>query len=328
MVKTSLFLAALAAGQAWATKDHTDHNDHQPSTDLRPSSTDDSKPALNVYWGQVGSKRLASYCESTGFEYVTVSFVNNSPETDRSGLDYPGTNFGAHCSGEVYVNEANGRPSQLLSNCRLIAEDIPKCQALGKKVLLSIGGAWNPNGTVVTNYTVSGPKKGLEFADFLWGAFGPKVGSWTGPRPFDLPNKPPTVVDGFDLDVEHKFDYFGQSGYIALVQRLRQRFALDGGNYIISAAPQCPLAEPWYQMNHIIEEAKIDLLFIQFYNNEGCNADNEAGFNYLEWEEHLKTTASADAKIFIGLLGAAGSGYIEPEAAVALVNKYKDRPSL
>ncbi len=58
-------------------------------------------PAVNVYWGQSGeNNRLASYCLQDGFEYITVGFVNNSPEQDTSGLNYGGTNFAAHCAGE------------------------------------------------------------------------------------------------------------------------------------------------------------------------------------------------------------------------------------
>jgi chitinase len=151
-------------------------------------------PGVNVYWGQSGSNSLASYCESDSFEYVTIAFVNNSPEQDDSGLGYPGTNFAGHCASDVYMN--GGRKSKLLSNCQFIAQDIPKCQALGKKVLLSIGGAWIDG----TNYTVSTPGNGGKFADFLWGSFGPYNPSYAGPRPFGNAS-----VDGFDFDIETKF---------------------------------------------------------------------------------------------------------------------------
>lgn len=178
MYTKSLALAALAAAPALAT------------------------PAVNVYFGQSGTDSLASYCETNSFEYVTVAFVNNSPEQDPSGLNYPGTNFGAHCAAEVYTK--NGKKSNLLSQCTFIAEDIPKCQALGKKVLLSVGGEWNPP---TTNYTVSSPAKGVEFAKFLWGSFGPYDPTYPGPRPFDF-NGNHVSVDGFDMDIEKKFGKF------------------------------------------------------------------------------------------------------------------------
>ena len=59
--------------------------------------------SVSTYWGQSGTDSLASYCDSDGFEYVNVAFINNSPEQDTSGLSYPGSNFAAHCSAEVIV---------------------------------------------------------------------------------------------------------------------------------------------------------------------------------------------------------------------------------
>jgi len=156
------------------------------------------KPVVNVYFGQTGTDSLGSYCESNAFEYVTIGFVNNSPEQDKSGLDYPGTNFAAHCAADVYTK--NGKKSQLLSQCTFIADDIPKCQAAGKKVLLSVGGVFNQK----SNYTVSSAAKGVKFADFLWGSFGPYNPLYNGPRPFDFNGKH-VAVDGFDFDIETKF---------------------------------------------------------------------------------------------------------------------------
>lgn len=56
---------------------------------------------VNVYWGQQGPKDLASICQSDGVDYVTLAFINNSPEQDTSGLDYPGSNFGPFCASTV-----------------------------------------------------------------------------------------------------------------------------------------------------------------------------------------------------------------------------------
>lgn len=130
---------------------------------------------------------------------MTLSFVNTSPENDPSG--YPGTNFAGHCWAGTYKNE-DGVQSKLLSECHVIKQDISYCQDKGVKVLLSIGGVYNAE---YSNYKVSTAEKGVEFADFLYNAFGPYDPSWTGPRPFD--NGPePNFVDGFDFDIE---EYFG-----------------------------------------------------------------------------------------------------------------------
>jgi chitinase len=126
---------------------------------------------------------------------VTLSFVNQAPENTASG--YPGTNFAGHCAAGTYEG------SDLLTECYVIMEGIPYCQERGVKVLLSIGGVYNEQGS---NYKVTSDEKGVEFANFLHSAFGPWDESWDGPRPFDsgddaTPIRP--AVDGFDFDIEH-----------------------------------------------------------------------------------------------------------------------------
>lgn len=135
-------------------------------------------------------------------KYATVSFINNSPE---NGNGYPGSNFGANCAAEVYNN--NGKPTKLLSSCTFIQRDIPYCQDKGVKVLLAVGGA----PVAGTNYTVSSEAKGVEFAEFLYNAFGPYKSSWTGPRPFDQGPNQHVSVDGFDLDLEVKDKNWSES---------------------------------------------------------------------------------------------------------------------
>jgi chitinase len=284
--------------------------------------------AVNAYWGQVGGDSLASYCESDGFDYVTIAFIINSPEQDPA-TGYPGTNFGAHCSAEFY--DVDGNVSGLNKNCQQIIEGIPACQANGKKVLLSIGGAF----VTGVNYTVSSQQNGEDFADFLWGAFGPYDASWTGPRPFDSSATEHVSVDGFDFDIETKFA--DQSGYVALINRLHTHFdesAAAAGTYVVSGAPQCPLNPDYFQMQTMITDAVFDLLFIQFYNNPSCDAivgnAPDDSFNYDAWVDFLADTASSNAKLFIGLPGspaAAGSGYLEPSVAYNLLQQYKTHAS-
>jgi chitinase len=176
--------------------------------------------AVNTYWvscflsmpyirladeskqGQNGvGDTLGQYCESSSIDYVTLAFVNNSPE-HGNGTGYPGTNFAAHCAASVYV--VDGQDSKLLSGCNFIQEDIYKCKQLGKKILLSIGGEMN----ALSNYTVSTVDDGEYFAEFMYFAFGPYNSSYTGPRPFDVSPTNHTSVDGFDFDIEYKFGKF------------------------------------------------------------------------------------------------------------------------
>jgi chitinase len=273
---------------------------------------------LNTYWGQNGvGDNLAQYCAQQSVDYVTLAFVNNSPE-HGNGTDYPGTNFAAHCSDKVYIN--NGRNSLLLSGCDAIKEDIQTCQQLGKKVLLSIGGEYS----ATSNYAVSTVQKGKDFADFLWEAFGPYKQGYTGPRPFDRSSTDHTCIDGFDFDIERKFP--DQTPYIALVNRLRDYIEASSKNIVLTAAPQCPLTEEYFQMKQILTEAKFDKIWIQFYNNPSCNV-GAPGFNYHGWESFLKNTNSKDAELFIGLPAspaAASNGYITPQAAKEVICSVKD----
>ncbi len=116
------------------------------------------------------------------------------------GNGYPGTNFGNKCLGGVYSAPGSGGRNSLQSQCPSLTTDIPACQKIwGKKIILSLGGGTN-------DYQLTGEKDGVAFADFLWGAFGPRTSSWVAagkPRPFDGPQGEEVQVDGFDMDIEY-----------------------------------------------------------------------------------------------------------------------------
>src|SRR3569833_110204 len=149
--------------------------------------------------GQNGATRLSDVCASNDVDYVTLAFAVQSPENDGS-TGYPGTNCGTQGGSAVY--KVNGQDSNLLSDCQAIKEDISVCQAMGTKILLSIGGVYDQT---AANYAISSEQNGRDFADFMWKAFGPYDPSWTGPRPFDLSTSQHNSVDGFDFDIEKKF---------------------------------------------------------------------------------------------------------------------------
>ncbi|KFA69576.1 hypothetical protein S40285_09108, partial [Stachybotrys chlorohalonatus IBT 40285] len=273
--------------------------------------------ALNGYWGQWGNENLRTYCDS-GIQYVTLSFVNQAPEHDLA-TNYPGTNFAAHCWADTY--NVDGNPSNLLSGCHEMKKDIPYCRSKGVKVLLSIGGDYNKT---TSNYLVTSEENGEYFADFLYRAFGPYDGSWTGPRPFDISPTNRTQVDGFDFDIEAKFD---NKPYVAMADTFRRL----GPSMILTAAPQCPTSNELFYLKQFINEASLDALFVQFYNNPVCDAiaGNTAGdnFNYDQWANILSNSArSKNAKLFVGLPAsstAARTGYIAPQALKNLVCKWK-----
>jgi chitinase len=88
----------------------------------------------------------------------------------------------------------------LLTQCPTLQEDIPYCQAKGKKIILSLGGA-------TQGYQLTGAAAGAAFGDFLWSAYGPKDPSYKGVRPLDRGYSNTTTdtidIDGFDFDIEH-----------------------------------------------------------------------------------------------------------------------------
>lgn len=129
-------------------------------------------------------QRLSHFCQETELDIINLSFITGYPSSVGG---WPGSNFGNQCDGTVYPG------SQLLSGCHQIWEDIPVCKAMGKTVMLSIGGA-------TATQALTSDDEAVWFADFLWYSFGPQNELYTNsyPRPF-LDNS----VDGFDFDIEH-----------------------------------------------------------------------------------------------------------------------------
>ncbi|CAI4644275.1 CQS_1a_G0036650.mRNA.1.CDS.1 [Saccharomyces cerevisiae] len=246
---------------------------------LLPTDAFDSSANTNiaVYWGQNSAgtqESLATYCESSDADIFLLSFLNQFPTL--------GLNFANACSDTF---------SDGLLHCTQIAEDIETCQSLGKKVLLSLGGASG-------SYLFSDDSQAETFAQTLWDTFGEGTGA--SERPFDS-----AVVDGFDFDIENN----NEVGYSALATKLRTLFAEGTKQYYLSAAPQCPY--PDASVGDLLENADIDFAFIQFYNNY-CSVSGQ--FNWDTWLTYAQTVSpNKNIKLFLGLPGsasAAGSGYI------------------
>ncbi|KAF4971264.1 hypothetical protein FZEAL_9891 [Fusarium zealandicum] len=184
------------------------------------------------------------------------------------------------------------------------------------------------------DYCDSGPESslasvGVEFADFLWSAFGPHEETWKGPRPFDS-NDGTTrpSIDGFDFDIEQNLP---NAPYVAMINEFRRL----NEDVIITGAPQCPINPEYFYMSDMINDAKFDALFIQFYNNRGCDAVDDADlswdkFNYDDWVDIIdRSKYSKSAKLYVGLPAspdaAPAGGYLEPEALKELVCELKDK---
>ncbi|SCW00609.1 LAFE_0C07976g1_1 [Lachancea fermentati] len=237
----------------------------------------DSKTNVAVYWGQASAgsqESLATYCQSDDVDIVLLSFLYVFP--DPLSLD-----FSSACSDTF---------SDGLLHCSQIGEDIKTCQGLGKKVLLSLGGASG-------SYGFANDSEAETFAETLWNTFG---GGSADERPFD-----DAIVDGFDFDIENS----QPTGYAALVTKLREYFESGSKDYYISAAPQCYY--PDASVGDLLQNSKVDFAFIQFYNNY-CDVDRQ--FNWDTWLDFAETISpNTDIKLYLGLPGAstaASYGYI------------------
>lgn len=135
----------------------------------------------------------------------------------------------------------------MFTSCWQIAEDIPVCQAAGKKILVSLGGDSPGN-------FIASPASAQAFADFLWGAYGPPQDTTETafPRPFGTD----VIVDGFDLDIESGTDAF----YSDLVNELRAKFTTySAKRFYISGAPQCVV--PDAHLDSAIKNSEFDYVY-------------------------------------------------------------------
>ncbi|KAG0689276.1 hypothetical protein C6P40_005332 [Pichia californica] len=235
-----------------------------------------------LYWGQNSEgdqTTLATTCQNEDADIIILSFVYEF-----------GSNYGTNVN---FANMCGDTYSSGLLHCSQIGEDIETCQSLGKTILLSLGGASGA-------YGFSSDSDAESYAATLWNTFGAGSDSSVD-RPFD-----DAVVDGFDFDIENNVN----TGYAALVTKLRTYFDEDTSkNYFISASPQCPY--PDASVGNLLENAKVDFAFIQFYNNY-CSTIGSY-FNWDTWNTYAETVSpNPDIKLFVGLpagTGAAGSGY-------------------
>lgn len=181
-----------------------------------------------LYWGQHTYQSLAKTCATEEADIIILSFLyqfgsGRSPELNLAG----------NCD-ETFSNG--------LLHCSAVGQDIKTCQKMGKKILLSLGGA-------AGSYGFTSDADGASFATTLWNMFG--NGKGLEQRPFD-----DAVVDGFDFDIEA-----GNTGYAACANALKSYFDNDTSKkYYISAAPQFPY--PDYSLSNLLDNAHVDFAFI------------------------------------------------------------------
>jgi chitinase len=300
------------------------------SADLKPASdapvetvkpSDAGLPAkglLAMYWGQNGygathpdkatwEKPLGETCTShPEYDIVILSFATKLAHTRNQQPFVPETNFANHC--EIPYDTAN----PFLLKCDEMAAGIRTCQAAGKRVLISIGGATGSAGFVDDS-------DGQMAAQSVWDVL---LGGTSAIRPFT-----DVILDGVDLDIEGG----GTIGYSAFVKALRPLMDKSGRKYFITGAPQCPYPDAYLgpAAGRALGDAAsaFDFLFVQFYNNY-CGYGTPQAFRdtFTQW----KTLATGGPKILVGLpatTSAAGSGFVPRATLPSLVNDVKADPA-
>ncbi|KAF8707979.1 Glycoside hydrolase family 18 protein, partial [Rhizoctonia solani] len=252
-----------------------------------------------AYWGQNSfgavdsnqagwQKPISYYCQDDSVDVLPIAFVNQFFGT--GGL--PALNLANTCN----PTDQGVFPGTGLANCQFLASEISACQAKGKLVTLSLGGAGGA-------YGFQSDAEGVAFANTVWNLF---LGGSSSTRPFGS-----AVLDGVDLDIEAGTG----TGYVAFVNQLRSKFNGASKKYYITAAPQC--VYPDSALGSVLNNAFFDAVYVQFYNNP-CGLQtygNAANWNYGNWDYWARNISpNKNVKIYIGAPAAqraAGSGYVD-----------------
>lgn len=210
----------------------------------------------------------------------------------------PGSNHAGYCSGKIAGTD--------LTACPEWEKTIKACQAKGKKVLLSMGGA-------TLEDTIPSADKAKTLAENVWKLYGDGTGL-ESKRPFGTAS-----VDGFDLDIENKHP----ENYPAFISAMRTLFKTSKKQYILTGAPQC--VNPDASLGDSVN--LLDHLYIQFYNNPGCSNANLVK-SAQQWSAQLASKSTVKTQMFVGIPGdptpnSAGSGYLKKADLTSYVAELK-----
>ncbi|KAI5124432.1 hypothetical protein M0805_008316 [Coniferiporia weirii] len=269
---------------------------------------------LAVYWGQNSygatdasdtanwQQRLSYYCgDDSTIDAFPVAFLNVFFGT--GGL--PSINLANTCN----PTDNATFPGTDLPDCSALAADVEACQAKGKIVTISLGGATGSVGFTSDSQAES-------FADTIWNLF---LGGTSDTRPFGS-----AVLDGVDLDIEGG----SSASYPAFVNRIRSYTNAASKTYYVTAAPQCPY--PDASLGSVLNSAEFDAVYVQFYNNV-CglnNYDLAQDWDFGLWDNWARTVSpNPNAKIYIGApasSSAAGQGYLAAADLNAIATKMRN----
>ncbi|KAF9787429.1 glycoside hydrolase [Thelephora terrestris] len=243
---------------------------------------------LAVYYGQNSygatnaadranwQQGLSTYCQDDTIDTFPLAFLTSF--TGQGGL--PSLDLANTCSGTTGLFNGTALP-----NCQFMAADIMSCQASGKLITLSLGGA-----TGSASFTSD--SDATTFANTLWDLF---FEGNSSTRPFGT-----AVLDGVDLDIEGG----STSYYQTFLDTLQTHFKSGSKRYYTTAAPQCPFPDAY--LGNVINSSPFDAVYVQFYNNF-CGVtkfNNSNAWNFGQWDNWAKTQSpNPNVKVYIGAPG-------------------------
>lgn len=196
-------------------------------------------------------------CDAPEIDIVILAFVRQF-----YGLNnLPNINFGAGCE----VVDPDNPPSSFY--CPTMAKAVAHCQAVGKKVLVSIGGS-------LADVSFASAQDAMDAARTMWNIFGPGTetpqyrafGNYTvdgfdiGKRLRTLMN--PSLIKTVDLEVGST-DYYDN-----LAETFNSFYAVEEKDYYLAAAPSCAnttivFPSGFFNYTHFV--------WPRFYNTLKCN---------------------------------------------------------
>lgn len=230
---------------------------------------------IAIYWGQNGYEGTLTDTCASG----NYQFVNVAFLISFGNSQPPVLNLAGHCN-----------PSE--NTCKSLGNEIKSCQSRNIKVLLSLGGSTG-------NSMLTSADDARQVANYLWNNF---LGGQSDSRPFG-----DAILDGIDFDIET-----GSGMFLDELARALSAFNSQRKVYL-SAAPQCPI--PDAHLDNAIRTGLFDYVWIQFYNNPGCQYTTNADNLLTTWNQWISSVPSN--QIFLGLPAspdaASSGGYIPPD---------------
>ncbi|KAK7514053.1 glycoside hydrolase superfamily [Phyllosticta citriasiana] len=254
---------------------------------------------LFVYFAQSSGRNasLSALCSNAAIDVVILGFVRSF--TDTAG--YPTVDFGPWACSDTRPSNATVAPG--LAVCSELGRQVSKCQELGKKVYVSIGGA-----TSNTSFGIGieGRQAAEEAAKSMWELFGEGT-----TVPYLRPLGRNVVVDGFDIDHE----VGSPANYDTFVSALHSYLASASKPMYISAAPTCATTTRTISGAAL---AVVDFIFIRFYNKASCSLGTPAFRSALRnwYEDLVPSPLSPRPKVMLGGLSFDNNnlGFVLPES--------------